>query len=148
MGGEAGEGSEDSEGAEVVPVRGIEEDGEARGDESRPLPVWHPRKRVRATRRAAAAQAAEAARQEAGPSRAAGGEGQGGGGRGGRGAGQGSSMDVGEEATVVMSRGKGRKRSLEKSRRQEESRQRRRAEAVGAQAARRGERDDGNMGSA
>ena len=72
VGGEAGEGSEDPERGEVVPVRGIEEDGEARGDESRPLPVWHPRKRARATRRAAAAQAAEAARKEAGPSRAAG----------------------------------------------------------------------------
>ena len=45
-------------------------------------------------------------------------------------------MDVDEEATVVMGRGKGRKRSLEKGRRQEESRQRRRAEAVGAWAAR------------
>ena len=136
VGGEVGEGSEDPERGKGVPVRGIEEDGEARGDESRPLPVWHPRKRARATRRAAAAQAAEAARKEAGPSRAAGGEGQGGGGRGGRGAGQGSSMDVGEEATVVMSRGKGKKRSLEGNRRQRESRQKRREEAVGAWAAR------------
>ena len=32
--GGAGEGSEDWEGAEVVPVRGIEEGGEARGDEA------------------------------------------------------------------------------------------------------------------
>ena len=47
-------------------------------------------------------------------------------------------MDVGEEATVVMGRGKGKKRSLEGSRKQEERRQRMRAEAVGAQAARRG----------
>ena len=57
-------------------------------------------------------------------------------------------MDVGEEATVVMGRGKGKKRSLEGNRKQEERRQRMRAEAVGAQAARRGGRDDGSVGSA
>ena len=71
--GEVGEGSEGGEGAEVVPVRGIEEGGEARGDESRPLPVWHPRRKAKATRRVRAAEAAKAARKEAGPSGAAGG---------------------------------------------------------------------------
>ena len=46
-------------------------------------------------------------------------------------------MDVDEEATVVMGRGKGGKRSLERNRKREEGRQKRRAEAVGARAARR-----------
>ena len=49
--GEAGEGSGDGDGAEVVQVRGIEEGGEARGDESRPLPIWHPQVRKRGTKR-------------------------------------------------------------------------------------------------
>ena len=47
-------------------------------------------------------------------------------------------MDVDGEATVVMSRGKGKKRSLEGNRKRDEGRQKRRAEAVGARAARRG----------
>ena len=88
----------------MVPVRGIEEGGEVRGDESRPLPVWHPRRRAWAKPRVRAAEAAKAAKKDAGPSGATGGEGRGGGGREGRGAGQGSSMDVDEEATVVMGR--------------------------------------------
>ena len=141
MDGGAGEGSEDWEGAEVVPVRGIEEGGEARGDEARPLPVWHPRRRAKATPRARATQAAEAARERAGPSGAEGGEGHGGEGRGRRG-GQGSSMEVNEEATVVMGKGKGIKRSLGGRMEQQEGRRRRRAlsraAAVGAEAARRG----------
>ena len=83
VGEEVGEGSEDSEGAEVVPVRGIEEGGEVRGDESRPLPVWHPRRRAKAKLRARAAEAAKAARERAGPSGAEGGEGHGSEGRGG-----------------------------------------------------------------
>ena len=91
MDGGAGEGSEDWEGAEVVPVRGIEEGGEARGDEARPLPVWHPRRRAKATPRARATRAAETAREGAGPSGAKDGKGQGGGGWEGRGAGQGLS---------------------------------------------------------
>ena len=47
-------------------------------------------------------------------------------------------MDVDEEATVVMGRGKGGKRSLERHRERQDDRQIRRAEAVGARAARQG----------
>ena len=57
-------------------------------------------------------------------------------------------MDVDGEATVVMGRGGGKKRSLEGGKKRMERRQKMRAEAVGAQAARRGGRDDGSVGSA
>ena len=56
---EAGKESDDEGGAEVVLVRGIEVGGEAWGDESRPLPIWHPQVRKRGTKRVRAAWAAE-----------------------------------------------------------------------------------------
>ena len=49
---EAWEESDDEGGAEVVLVRGIKVGGESRGDESWPLPVWHPRGRAKTTPRA------------------------------------------------------------------------------------------------
>ena len=49
---------------------------------------------------------------------------------------------------MVMGRGEGKKRSLEGGKKRMERRQKMRAEAVGAQAARRGERNDGSVGSA
>ena len=102
-----GEESDDEGGVEVVLVRGIEEGGEARGDESRPLPVWHPGRKVgKVTSRARAAQAVEGAVRDAQAAQ----------GTGGKERVQGVGMAVDEEATLVLRKGRGRpKRSAKVS---------------------------------
>ena len=91
----------------MVLVRGIEEGGEARGDESRPLPVWHPGRKVgKVTSRARAAQAVEGAVRDAQAAQ----------GTGGKERVQGVGMAVDEEATLVLRKGRGRpKRSAKVS---------------------------------
>ena len=126
VGGEAGEESDDEGGAEVVLVRGIEEGGEARGDESRPLPVWHLGRKVgKVTSRARAAQAVEGAVRDAQAAQ----------GTGGKERVQGVGMAVDEEATLVLRKGRGRpKRSAKSELAKREAVQRRCMEATGASA--------------